>query len=607
MVHSIRLYIVLLSLALIASPMILTEACGQEPSGNSGLNVVKSDNVVNKMKDSVLSYFYPASGTIAEVDKESVKVILKTGEGLKNGMRFSVFREGKPFYHPITKELIGKSETFTGRIEITGGPEEPGQPHKDGGLYMCRIVNGSPEAGDQVRITASGINLAFFQDKDAHWSLSETLYNALKDSGRFNLKGSYAKTYDAKELSNQARALGAEVILFFSTTVKDDDIFLNTKLIWPEDGKVFSEVQEKVDQNLAREIETTDNLISISSIDEEPWGRYRLQGGELIAMGDVDGNGEKELIVSDGNTIRIYEFRQEPHEIWSIKGNSNEKHLSISTLDLNENGRDEIFITSFADSRPNADLADSEMKRKKSDNNIMSFALEYNPPDGYKRIWEKNSYAMRVIGKTLLMQKFTPDRAFTGPVFKGILKDRDYTTGSPLELPGGVEIYGFTYVDWQNSGHAHVLTFNNRGYLNLYDGNELIWSSKSSYGKFDSFAQKSYSVPNQDTAWVMKERLITIKSGQGDEVIAVKKVPFLNRLESLGYKKSEVYSLRWDGETMEETLVAGEINGTVTDYWIEGNNLILIARPNMYLVLKKSLSGDLMKGSILYYYSIAGE
>jgi hypothetical protein len=67
-----------------------------------------------------------------------------------------------------------------------------------------------------------------------------------------------------------------------------------------------------------------------------------------------------------------------------------------------------------------------------------------------------------------------------------------------------------------------------------------------------------------------------------------------------------VYSLWWDGTEMIETLVVGGINGTVTDYWIEGNNLLLIAKPNLFLFLKDSLSGDFIRGSLLYYYNLAG-
>ncbi|MEF9476214.1 MAG: hypothetical protein L0958_05965, partial [Candidatus Mariimomonas ferrooxydans] len=93
----------------------------------------------------------------------------------------------------------------------------------------------------------------------------------------------------------------------------------------------------------------------------------------------------------------------------------------------------------------------------------------------------------------------------------------------------------------------------------------------------------------------------------GQEVIVVKKVPIVAGVPGLGYGKAEVYSFWWDGEEMVKTLVMTGVHGTVTDYWVEDENLLLIARPNALIFLKRSLSGDFVHGSILYYYNLAGK
>ncbi len=567
------------------------ESFGQESGANSGANTTENNNPIYTVRDSVLSYFYPVSGIIVGVEKELVKVNFLTEKRLKKGMRFSVFREGKPFYHPVTKEPFGKSEEFIGRIEIGEARLESTPTHSEEESYLCSVVNGSPKIGDIVRITSSRIKLAFFQDKKAEWTLSEVFYNSLKDSGRFDFLESYTKTYDPKELSMLARELGAEAVLLFSTPLKDENIFLNVKLFWAEDAATFAEIEKAVGPSLVKELMPEEELISIGSIEEEPWGSYKLAGGEFFAMGDVDGNNERELIVSDGNNIRIYSYKQEPREIWFIKGNPQENILSIDVLDLNKNGRAEIFVTSLRDK------------------NIMnSFVVEYDPSEGYRRIWNKAPYVLRVIGKTLLMQSFTPFKTFTGPVYKGVWKGGHYQTGKPLELPAGINIYGFTYVDWQDNGHSHILAFDDDGYLNLYSSSELIWKSKESYGRFEgSFKRKTYSVVNPEKKWFVKGRLVLVKTKRGQEVIVVKKIPFVSRVPGLGYEKAEVYSLWWDSEVMDKTLVLGGIDGTVTDYWVEGNDLLLIAKPNLLAFLTRVLSGDFVKGSILYYYNLTGK
>jgi len=551
------------------------ETSGQELTSGMVVSAKEDPNPVSAARDFVLSYFYPVSGLISEVKENQIVVNLRSDKKFKKGARFSVFREGKPFYHPVTKEPIGKSEEFIGKIEVDEVMHE---------IYLCRVVSGSPAVNDIVRITSSPVKIAFFQDKKAEWTLSDVFYEYLKNSGRFDFIESYTKTYDPKELSKLAKDAGAEAVLFLSTPVKDKKMFLNVKLFWSEDAWQFAEIEKIVESDSIKELTSEDKYIPIISTEGLPWGSYSIAKGRFIAMGDVDGNGEEELIVSDGNAIRIYSYKNEPQEIWSLKGSPNETHLSIDVLDVNNNGRAEIFVTSL-----------------KSNNIMSSFVLEYDPSEGYKKILDKLPYAMRVAGNVLLMQAFTAYNTFTGPVNKGIWKDGHYQQDMPFKLPDGIDIYGFTYVDWQNSGHPYLLAFDDNGYLNLYSDSKLVWRSKNSYGRPDiALEKKIYSLVNPEEKWFVKGRIMTVKTGRGQEVIVIKKIPYLSNVPGLGYEKAEAYSLWWDGAMMDETFILGGIRGTVTDYLVDGDNLLIIAIPNLFMSLSKTLSGDFAKESILF-------
>jgi len=566
----------------VSSISVIGESFAQELKTEGVAAAAMDDNPVYTVRDAVLSYFYPVSGVIREVEKGRVRIELKSDKRFKKGARFSVLREDMPFYHPVTKEPIGKSEKFIGRLEIEEVDEES---------YLCRVVNGNPEVGDIVRITSSRIKLAFFQNRKAEWTISEVFYNSLKDSGRFDIVESYTKTYDPEELSILARELGAQVVLLFSTPVRGEGLFLDAKLFWTEDATAFADIEEIMGTGIVKELTSEAELIPIAIAGGVPWESYELAGGEFIAMGDVDGNGERELVVRDGNNIRIYSYKKELREIWFINGSPAEKHLSIDVLDLNSNGRAEIFVTSL-----------------RNESVMNSFVLEYDPSGGYRKIWEKSDYAVRVMGKTLLMQAFTSSKAFTGHVYSGVWKDGSYQTDKPFTLPDGVDIYGFTYVDWQNRGHSHILAFDDNGYLNLYNGNELIWKSRESHGRSDIAYQKtSPSLVNPEEKWFVKGRLITVKTERGQEVVVIKKIPYLSRVPGLGFKKTEVYSFWWDGGMMNESLILSGISGTVTDYWIEGDKLLVIARQNLLTFLTKTLSGNFERGSILYYYNLKGK
>jgi len=537
----------------------------------------ESNSVISTLRDSVLSYFHPVNGVITKIEGNNIIITLSSDKKFNKGTRLSVFREGRHFYHPVTGEAIGKIEEFIGKIEINEATE-------DG--YLCRIIIGSPEAGDKVRITSSRIKLAFFQDRNAEWHFSEAFYNSLKDTGRFDLIESRANSNDPSELSKLARDLGAEAVLFFSTPARGKNIFLNFKLFWSEDASVFAEIEDAAGMNYIKELAHESEFIPAASSKSLPSSSFELEGGELIAIGDVDGNGVKELIVSDGNNIRIYSFKKELQDMWFLKGSPLAQHLSVDASDLNHNGRAEIFVTSLRG------------------DDIQSFVLEYDPSEGYKEIF-KTSNAIRVIGNTLFMQAFTPSRGFTGPLYKAAWKDNSYQIVEQSELPEGFSIYGFTYVDWKDSGDMDILAFDDNGYLNLFKKNNLIWRSKESYGRFDiAFQKKTYSSLNPEEYWYVKSRLSPVRTAQGQEIIAVKKIPYISSIPGLGYKKAEVYSLWWDGEIMHERLILNEINGKITDYIVDGDNLLVISKTNLSRFLSKALSGDIAKGSMLYNYEI---
>jgi hypothetical protein len=554
----------------------------------------------------VLSYFTPVSGTVVGTDSGEARVTFSTDKDLKKGMRLSVFSKDKPFYHPVTRELIGSSEVLVGRVEIGNKKTVPDSSAGEV-TYLCRVVEGSPGKGDIVRVSSSRVTLAFFQKRDSEWSISDAFYNSLKDSGRFNLVEAYTKNFEHEELSRLAGTLGAEAVVLFSTPVKDDTSYLRTELFWSRDTELFASHELAAGSNPAGDITFGESLISVESIDGEPLGVHKIKSGEFIAVGDVDGKGEKELVVSNGSDIIIYSYNDTPREMWSISGSNREQHISLGVLDLNGNGRAEIFVTSFIDMEFDSDVTDSKMQKRKYEKKTVSYVLEFDSDEGYKRIWNNAPYILRVVGRDLLMQGLVSHMSPSGPVYMGEWEDGHYRTGKPLDLPAGIDTYGFAFVDWLNTGQIQILAFDELGFLRLFSGSELIWKSKSSYGGFKTSITVKDSIANPDKEWIVKGRLTTVITKQGQSVMAVKKIPYVKKLAGLGYKKTEVYTLRWDGESMTETLVAGNIRGTVTDYWLEPDTLLLLARPDMFATLKSSLSGDLVKGSLLYYYQFEGK
>ncbi|MBI5026955.1 MAG: VCBS repeat-containing protein, partial [Nitrospirae bacterium] len=556
----------------------------------------KGENPVYAVRDGVLSYFKPFEGRITGSDNGPFRVNLGKNHGIKQGMRFTVFREGEPFYHPVTKELIGKTEKFIGRLQIKEVLEDSS---------IAIAVSGTPLNGDKIRITSSRIKLAFFQEKDADWALSEVFYNSLKESRRFDILESYVRSYDPKDLSSVAKSLGAEAFLIFSTPSSKETMSIKAKLFWVEDTRVFAELESVVGPAIAKELKTKEEIPFLSSAKGEPWRSHEISGGRLIAMGDVDGNGKKELVISDGKDIRIYTYEDELKEIWHVKGVASEEHLSIDILDLNGNGRAEIFVTSL---RGGATILREDDTTPRGDATMNSYVLEYDPAEGYRKLWDKAPYFFRVMGESLLMQEFSKYDAFFGPVYKGIWENGAYKPGKPIDLPAKIDIYGFVYVDWQGKGKPQVLALDDDGYLNLYDRGGRIWRSKETYGGYEIFFERqTMRVEQPIKKWYVKGRIITVKTERGQEAIVVKNIPFISMMRGFGYKGAEVYSLWWDGGIMDESLILRGIDGMVTDCWVEGGALFLASKPGFLSKASKVLHGDAFASRTLYYYRLSGK
>lgn len=540
------------------------------------------EDPINKAGDAVLGYFVPVSGTVVGVDGETVRVRFE-GEGdVPVKARLTVFKEGEPFYHPVTNEEIGTTELSVGRIEI--------KEKEARGLYIAVLKSGKVETGDRIRIVSSRIKLAFFQDRKSDWALSEHFYKGLKESGRFEILEAYAPSYEPEDLSKLARDLGAEAVLLFSTPLRDKKV-MNIKLFWAGDTVMFAEIEETLD----REIDITipgDEFLSVDIVDREPWSTYNIEKGRMMAMGDINNNGELEFVVSDGNTIRIYSQKQDLREEWMIKGFPSERHLSIDVMDMNNNGYAEIFVTTRI----------SEMKMR-------SFVLEYHPSGAVEKIKENIPYFLRVSGNSLLMQEYGYINKFKGPVYEGIFQDGEYRPGKPLNLPKGLNIYGFTRVDWQESGKTHLLTFDDKGFMHLYDETgSSIWKSEESYGKPDISVKRSNTQQGDlGEFWFIRERLVAVKTERGQEVLVVRKIPKIKVIPGIGARAAEVYSLWWDGGTMEMKPVLKGLPGRVNDFWITGNKLFFLVKADMVHLVKKVIGGEFSKGSFIYYYNIKGK
>lgn len=528
---------------------------------------------LEKLKEDALSYFSALNGTVTSVEGTNVVLSLGTKNSVKPGMRVKVLREGVPFIHPVTGEVVGKVEVPVGKIEIRDV-----RPDASSGV----VVAGKAEKGDKVRLSEARIKLMFCQARDVNWYLADEYYRKLNGSGRVKMLDTSLETDDVGKVLAEARRLGADVALLLTSKGSKDGTVLQERLFWVSDGSKFVDAEATVSEAYSKNLKFGEEYFLPQS--GEPVMSFDLPfRTSLIAVGDLQGDGKKEVILSDGNSLRVYALGVDLKLLWEIKGSASDDYIWLDSVDVNHDGKDDIVVTS------------------KKHGGIVSYIYEFTG-SGFKRIWEGN-YFVRKVGSGLAAQKYSEFEGFKGRVVRLKWAGGGFITDKPLKVPDGVNIYDF--IDMKGpAGEDLVLTYDNQGFLNLYSESGLrVWRSKrSTGGDFTTFRNKSTGALSDPGEWTIKDRLVAMQK----EVLVVDKKPLVNMMKGLGYTSSSIRDYWWNGFSMEQGELIENVRGSLRDYALSGDKVIVLSSPLMGIKFGNILKGEDPFGTMLYVYLIKG-
>ncbi len=539
--------------------------------------VYAEDDPIAGLTGETITFFSPQYGKVLRIDGDTVFISAapRGKDPLKPGMRLRVMREGEPFKHPVTREIIGKIETPMGKIEVkkvnTDTPSEA----------VAQIVAGEARVGDTVRLSDTKVRMLFCQDKAIDWYISDDYYRRLKTSDRIEMVDTALDTVDEPKLLAEAKRLGAEVALALTARQQDKTTFMRARLYWVSDGVPFFDREIKISMDASKDLKFGDSLF-VPRLGEAMTHYDMPYRGRLIAAGDVDGDGKQEILISNGKDVRFYAAGIDLKPLWEIKGSVLDDHLWLDTVDLNGNGKDEVVITS--------------MRNSQVYSSIYEFAGE-----GFKLLWE-GKYFLRRYGNGLIAQAYTDADGFSNDVLK-VTWNGGFRTGEKLRLPKGVNIYDF--VTLEGAGREPlVFAYDEKGYLNLYDEKGTrVWKSSKNTGGFISTFKKTVTVAYLDPEeWSIKDRLLQTQR----EVMVVYRIPLADAVKAAGYKSSKIKSYWWNGIAMEEAVTIDSIPGSVLDYAVAGDKVIVLTNPFLGVKFDNILKGESPLGSTLSIYSIKG-
>ena len=574
--------------------------------------VLNYSEALGNLTDKFVSLFPSIEGVIVSLkNKGDVFIDLKNEDDIRNATKLKVFRLGKEFKHPLTGEVLGRFEEEIGLIETTEVMES---------YSKAKVVSEAPgkniRVGDKVRITSTRIKIAVLpfinktkEDLDIDMITTEMI-NSLSHTKRFNIfdndkfqVGLLEADINYKEFSperdlrrikrivntdyllvNSVRNLkGKQVIDSNIFVLKDNSTIYTAKAIVKElpsraaryavAGGGYPPVPQKGRSSVNPRFVLQDRSGGFLKPQQGLW-KSRVFNEEIrnISIGDVNGDGLKELVVIFKNKVEIYQSSgTKLQKLYTYRDKKSDGFISVDVADINKNGVDEIYISNLR----------GEFLR--------SFVIE-GKGGRFKKIADKLPLFFRVMrshskepylvaqpmGQTYLFSKFMYHYSWGG----GKLK-RNKELGLPITVIRSV--YGFILEDIDRDGKLDILQIGDDDRLRLYslDG-KLKWSSREFYGGY-SFSFKNpgntswTSNPNDpigtDNMFTIKGRILTYDTDRDglEEVIIQRNIPTTIGLEMItmgGYADSQMVNLAWDTIGLKEVWRAENVNGVINDFFV---------------------------------------
>lgn len=289
-----------------------------------------------------------------------------------------------------------------------------------------------------------------------------------------------------------------------------------------------------------------------------------------MAIGDLDGKGQNEVVVIDERNLYIYSWEKEFRQIKKIEGGRLDRFLAVEVVDVRKNGRPEIFVTC------------AQLDR------FASFVVAYR--DGNFQIVAKDlAWFLRGIelegkGRVLLGQRKGPEQGLTWPISEIGFDGKSYRDLRDLDLPRGLTINGFSPFSYEGKSYYAFIDTDSRLKVMNTQG-KIVWKSREPYGSSNGFRIKP--IPTAQAGPDSADDILFVNArvvNQGNEIYLIRNISPVADLfkRAKTYTRGEIQRLMWNGAVLMETWKSKEIQGYLADFQFanlskEGDRALVLA------------------------------
>lgn len=530
---------------------------------------------VDEVAVAIASYFPRAQGEVKAVQGDRLTLSIGRKEGLLPGMVLSLWREGREFQHPVTKAVLGHVEESVGTVEVTAVAE-------GSSTAVPKTRQKDPKIGDRARISPRPLGIAVIPVGAERPEILQGLLDRLKELGRFQVQDAQTTAQSLKGRpqrdASAARDLIAagklDAVAALGTYPVGDKLLLTVRIFYAGEA-------DPVDTYVA--------MLTLASKrealgDVRPYFAPVAPAQEKLAdlpaaarrfaVDDLEVDGVQEYVFTDESRLHIYRSDASGwKEVWTETVPPAEREgrqVHVDVLDVNGNGRPEIFVTRMLSGR------------------VSSLVFEFR--DGaFRRIAEVPGF-LRVLrmpgrGRVLIGQDYDPDIFYSGPVREMTWSGGAYAPGATIALPKGIGFFDFAFANL-GDGRPSLVAFDGDYHVTVYSGMTVIWKSEEAYLAVDTVVQRPATgldaalgrtptdldrAVDGQSAQRRKDREVRIPGGiltadldgnGRDEIIVPKNS---TALLTGGYKNGELHILEWNGNRLEPRWSVRDLDGAVLD------------------------------------------
>lgn len=318
--------------------------------------------------------------------------------------------------------------------------------------------------------------------------------------------------------------------------------------------------------------------------DNQTWRSEELSIlGIGIAVGDLDGDGNNDIVVIDPSTVYLYRVTGGSLSLATEYSAGSTELKSVDVARMSKLGPARIYVSA------------------QNRGNVSSFVLEYRNGT-LAPVIQELPYFLRVLayptqGPILLGQRKGHQKMYEGPVVrladKGDALEEMGRFGVPMKIP----VFGFAIGDLAGDRKPLIVVYDKSEHLRVYkpDGKRL-YVSQDYYGGSDVVLRwggierraSTSRASEEDASEFYRPRIMSLDLEDNGkyQILAVRHHSLTRRLltRTKMLEEGSVRGLVWNGDALEERWSTPKISGVITDFAVDnlpgisGLRLIVLER-----------------------------